>query len=231
MNRPFEVYESQDNFVLRRVLFAVELLDAVTLERVSQGLKEVKAHGLQRKPIVNASGLFVWLDEDVEPLQKISIDPGMLPYEVTERNRDQLNLEHDSAQGKWPLTSIELPPRVDYLFDVGITGLRGTLIEDRYRSEPVLDAEVYLRWLDQDGIWRDAPTKSHTTARGGDFVTILRFAPADEPPPDVSNLTVRLRVRRGDDERGSADLKVLQGRVANPSTPNQFVFAWDELQP
>jgi hypothetical protein len=48
MNRPFEVYESKDKIALRRVLFAIELLDAVTLDRVSQGV-EVKAHGLQGK--------------------------------------------------------------------------------------------------------------------------------------------------------------------------------------
>ncbi len=126
MNRPFEVHASQDKIALRRVLFAIELLDAVTLNRVSQGMKEVKAHGLQGKPIVNTSGLFVWLDEDIEQLQRISIDPGVLPYEETERNRTQLNLDHDSTQRIWPLTSIELPPRVDYPFSTGITGLRGT---------------------------------------------------------------------------------------------------------
>jgi hypothetical protein len=239
VNRPFEVHRPQDRIAQRRVLFAVELLDPVTLDRVSYGMKEVKAHGLQGKPIVNASRLFVWLDEDIEQLQKISIDPGVLPYEETERTRDQLNLKHDSAQRIRPLISIELSPRVDYPFDTGITGLRGTLVEDRTRLEPVPKAEVYLRWLDQDGNWHPAPTRSHTTparsdppAKGGDFVAILRFAPFDDPQLDASgNLTVRLRVERGEDKRGSTDLKVPQGRVVSPSTPNQFVFAWDELEP
>lgn len=230
MNRPFEVYESKDKIALRRVLFAIELIDAVTLNRVSQGMKEVKAHGLQGKPIVNASGFFVWLDEDIEQLQKISINPGMLPYEETERNRAQLNLEHDGAQRKWPLTSIKLSPRVDYPFGTGVTGLRGTLVEDRYRSEPVLDAEVWLRWLDEDNNWHDATTRSHTTAMGGDFVAILRLVPTDELDANRKLLTVRLRVTRSIGERGSADLNILQGRLASPSTPNQFVFAWDELE-
>jgi hypothetical protein len=238
MNRPFEVHRPQDKIARRRVLYAIELLDAVTLDRVSQGVK-VKAHGLQSEPIVNASGLFVWLDEDIEQLQKISIDPGVLPYEETERNHAQLNLEHDSIQGKWPLTSIELSPRVDYAFDAGITGLRGTLVEERERAEPVPKAEVYLRWLDQDGNWHDAPTRSHTTparsdppANGGDFVAILRLAPSEVPQLDADgNLTVRLRVKRGEDERGSDALPVLQGRIANPSTQNKLIFAWDELKP
>jgi len=155
----------------------------------------------------------------------------MLPYEETERIRAQLNLEHDSTQGKWPLTTIELPPRVDYPFTVGISGLRGTLVEDLYRSEPVLDAEVRLCWLDQDANWHDAPTKSHTTPKGGDFVAILRLAPSDDPQLDVTgNLTVRLLVRRDDDERSSGEFPVMQGRVESPSTPNQFDFAWDELE-
>jgi hypothetical protein len=222
MNRPFEVYESTDKIALRRVLFAIELLDAVTLDRVSQGV-DVKAHGLQGKPIVNTGGLFVWLNEDIRKLERISIDPRTLPYEEVELEGTQLQL---------PLTSIELPPRVDYPFTVGTSGLRGTLVEDRYRSEPVLDAEVRLRWQDQDGNWHDAPTTSHTTAKGGDFVAILRFAPSDDPQLDATgNLTVRLRITRGDDERGVTDLKVPQGRIASPSPPNQFVFAWDELEP
>ena len=223
MNRPFDVYESQDRIISRRVLFAIELLDAVTLDRVSQGV-DVQAHGLQGKPIVNAGRLFVWLNEDIGQLERISIDPRTLPYEEIELERTQLQV---------PLTSIELSPRVDYPFNVGITGLRGTLVEDRYRSEPVLDAEVRLRWLDQDGNWLDAPTRSHTAAKGGDFVAILRFAPSDGPQLDATKrkLTVRLRVRRGEDERGSVDLTVPQGRVTRLSTPNQFVFAWDELEP
>jgi hypothetical protein len=222
MNRPFEVYESKDKIALRRVLFAIELLDAVTLERVSQGV-DVKAHGLQGKPIVNTGGLFVWLNEDITKLERISIDPRTLPYE-------EVKLE--SAQLQLPLTSIELPPRLDYPFTVGITGLRGRLVEDRYRSEPLLDAEVRLRWLDQDGNWHDAPTRSHTTAKGGDFVAILRFAPSDDPQIDATgNLTLRVRVKHGEDERGSADLPIRQGRVASPSVLNQFVFAWDELEP
>jgi hypothetical protein len=231
MNRPFEVYESTDKIALRRVLFAVELLDAVTLDRVSYGVKEVKAQGLQGKPIVNHSGLFVWLDEDIEQLQHISIDPGMLPYEKTERSRDLLNLDRDSSQQKWPLTSIELSPRVDYPFGAGITGLRGSLLEERGRPGAISNVEVWLLWLDQDSHWHESMIRSHTTPIGGDFVVILRLAPTDEPQLASGMLTVRVRFRRNDDERTSAERNIRQGRVESPSTPNQFVFAWDELEP
>src|SRR5260221_422241 len=107
----------------RHALFAIELLDAVTLQRVSEGI-EVTAEGLRGKPIVNYGGLFVWLEEKLDPLQKISIDPGVLPYERVERTKAQLNL----PPAPQPLTTIELPPRVDYPFAVGMSGVRGTLI-------------------------------------------------------------------------------------------------------
>jgi hypothetical protein len=239
MNRPFEVYESKDKIARRRVLFALELLDAVTLERVSQGVK-VKAPGLRGEPIINASGLFVWLDEDIRQLERISIDPRTLPYEEAEVNGDQLRLLREAVELKGAQRhTVELPPRVDYPFGTGITGLRGTLVEERARLEPVPKAEVYLRWLDQDDNWHDAPTRSHTTparsdppAKGGDFVAILRLAPSEVPQLDADGkLTVSLRVKRGADERDSTAQKVVQGKVANPSTPTQFVFAWDELEP
>jgi len=215
----------------RNVMFAIELLDAVTLERVSQGV-EVVADGLQGKPIVNGSGLFVWLQEDLAPLQKITIESGPLPYESVTLTPAQLQI---------PLTSVELPPRVDYAFAAGVTGIRGVLIEERLpspqRPVPVRDAEVHLRWLDENSVWQDAPV-SYTDSPGGDFAAVLRFAPADVPLLDNDGaVTVRLHARRGANERESADLKLPQGRITDPSAfaqnppPNPLIFAWDELQP
>jgi hypothetical protein len=219
----------------RSVLFAVELVDAVTLSRISQGV-EVVAEGLQRKPIISASGVFVWLKkasvpDDIASLRKISVNPRTLPYEQVERRADQLQLPPQ----KPPLTIIELPPRVDYAFAAGITGLRGTLIEEQVvppqHPVPIRDAEVRLQWLDEDGVtWRDAPTT--VTNDNGDFVSIVRLAANDVPRLDAGAMTVRLHAKRsGVGERQSADLKLLQGRVADPSTLNDFTFAWDELQP
>jgi hypothetical protein len=53
VSRPFEVYLPLEQGYLRRSLFAIELLDAVTLSRVSQGVKVV-AEGLYGKPTLNA---------------------------------------------------------------------------------------------------------------------------------------------------------------------------------
>jgi hypothetical protein len=211
----------------REVLLAVELLDAVTLERVSQGIK-VNAEGLQAKPVLNASGLFVWLgkDEDFAVLRRISVDPGLRPYEKVER---------EAAHVLRPLTRIELPPRIDYPFASGITGLRGTLIERPVISpeqpDPVRDGKVRLRWLDDDGQWKDGVVTSRTDPKRGDFVSILRLAPDEKPNVDADGLiTVRLRVsREGVNDRNSADLKLLPGRIKNPSDSNRLTFAWNEL--
>lgn len=221
MNGPFQVRLPPDKFWHRPVLFALELRDAVTLERVWKGVT-VKAHGLQGKPVVNQSGLFVWLQEDITRLQKISIDPGALPFESVEIRADKL---------QQPLHVVELPPRVDYSFDAGVTGLRGTLIEERMQSKPVKDAQVTLRWLDEDDDWHTTPTYSHTTAKGGDFVAILRLAKGDFPKLEQGKLTTRLYVKRGSNERHSPELELIQGRVAYPLPPTRPTFAWDELQP
>jgi hypothetical protein len=224
MSRPFDVKLPLETAYHRRVLVALELLDAVTLSRISQGVKVV-ADGLEGQPTVNASGLFVWLKEDTTNLRKISIDPGQLPYESLELTRGDVTM---------PLTTVQLQPRADYAFAAGITGLRGTLIEDRTSIPvvPVSNAEVHLRWLDDNGVWQDAPTISRTDKKRGDFVSILRLNPTEVPDIDPGgNVTVRLHARRDSNERTSADFRLLQGRIMEPSTANKLTFAWDELQP
>ena len=222
MNRPFEV--QLETAYERKVLFALELLDAVTLSRVSHGVKEVVAAGLKGKPILNKSGYFVWLEEDFSRLQKITFDLGLLPYDSREVRATEVTR---------PLTTIQLQPRLDYPFAAGTTGIRGTLIEQRVvPPQPVAGADIGLSWLDDDNVtWRDAPTISRTNS-DGDFVSILRLAPTDVPDLDADRrLTVRLRARRNTNERTSSDLKLLQGRVADPSTLSALTFAWAELQP
>ena len=228
MSQRFDVRLPLEEAYRRRVLFGIELLDAVTLSPVNQGLTVV-ARGLLGKPIVNAGGLFVWLQEDIQNLQTISIDPGALPYEGLELKPSQLNL----PPIKPALTTIELQPRVGYSFGPGITGLRGTLIESRVDPpKPVANAAVHLQWLDDENNWHNAPTTSQTDQNRGDFVSILRLAPTEVPLLDKGEVTVRLRAsRNGGAERGSDDFKLSQGRITDPSTLNPLIFAWDELQP
>src|SRR5215813_12872832 len=100
MSRPFAVKLPLEQAYSRRSTFAIELLDAVTLARVTQGVT-VTANGLHGKPIINAGGLFVWLLEDLAPLQNVSIDPGTLPYEQIELDPADLTLPPDPR----PLTT------------------------------------------------------------------------------------------------------------------------------
>lgn len=233
MSRPFEIGIAEKAYE-RQGLFAIELVDGVTLDRVTAGVK-VTAEGLTGDPVVNASGMFVWLKQDAATaagLSKLSIDPGILPFERLDLEPADLNLPPDPR----PITTIALPPRVDYPFAPGLTGVRGSLIETRVtppqNPTPVGNAEVHLRWLDDNGVWRDAPIKSRTREKSGDFVSVLSLAPNDVPDIDADGkLTVRLRVRRDTSERSSSDFKLLQGRVMDPSTLSTLTFAWDELQP
>ncbi len=199
--RPFEIYAEQA--YARDVLFAVELLDAVTLERIGPGMT-VTAEGLQGKPVVNNSGFFVWLQEDFEQLEKLVVNSGRLPYEYVEKAK---------ADVQRPLTSIELSPRPDYSFPSGITGLLGTLLEERPPRPriPVANAKLYLKWLDDLGNLQDPPTISHTN-ENGDFVVFLRFAQNEVPQVDAKGaLTVRLQVVRDSETRRSPDLKLTRG--------------------
>ena len=227
MSRLFLVRFSLEPAYVRRSLFAIELLDAVTLARVTQGIKVV-AQGIKGRPTVNSSGLFVWRPEPLEPLTKVSIDPGSLPYEQMEILKAELALPPAPV----PLTTIQLRPRADYPFQTGLTGMRGVLLEDRTLPKtPVAGVDVQSRWLDADGNWRDAPTTSRTNT-DGEFVSFVRFAASDVPSLDPNKaLTVRLRVVRDGATRDSSDLKLPQGRIADSSTLSALTFAWDELQP
>lgn len=225
MTRPFGVHLPLEVGYMRQALFGIELLDAVTLARISNGVRVV-AEGLRGRSVINGSGVFAWFREDLSLLKKITIDPGVLPYEETEIGPAEL---------VFPIKTVELAPRANYPFASGITGLRGVLIEERIAEPaPVRDASVWLRWLDENGVWRDAPTAGRTGAKG-DFVSFLRLSPADIPLVEADGtFTVRLRARRSGDERESADWKLPQGRIADPSTfdqgANALIFAWDELQ-
>ena len=203
----------------RNAMLALEVLDAVTLQRVSAGI-DVRAEGLRGKPVTNTGGLFVWKQEDMSALQRVVIDPLKLPYEA---------VRIEAADLVTPIHVVQLPPRASYAFAAGKTAVRSTLIESRADTpaRPVTDAQVRLVWLDDDGVtWRDAPTLSHTDTHG-DFAAIARLAGNDLPRLDANgDMAVRLRVRRGGAERGSAAIALAPGRLAQPRA-----FAWDELQP
>jgi hypothetical protein len=203
----------------RDVLFALELIDAVTLRRVSRGVKPV-AEGLRGEPIVNAGGLFVWLHEEISALRRITFDTDSLPLRVD---------DVDAADLQRPLMTLQLSPTAGYPFAAGTTAVRSVVLESNAGERvPLANARVRLAWLDDQGpTWRDAPTVSRTGPRG-DFAALLRLAPSHLPQFDANGeITVRLFASRDGeaDERFTSPFQIPQGRVTDAPA-----FAWDDLQ-
>jgi hypothetical protein len=212
-------------------MLGVELLDSVTLQRVSRGVI-VTAKGLTGVPILNESGIFVWRSEDITKLEKLVIDPQTVPFEP---------VEILPAQVVRPLHRVELRPRASYPFPIGITAIRGSLYETRVplgtQPTPVVSAAIRLQWLDDDGTtWRpwQAPT---TTNAMGEFVAILRLARGRAPQPDQPSradqhprfdaqgrMTVRLFAKKAAGPEKQITFQLPQGRVVDET------YAWDELQ-
>lgn len=218
MVRHFEVRLPLERAYTREAKLAVELLDAVTLERVSQGV-EVTADGLSGKPKINGGGLFVWVNEDVTKLVTLSIKPRTLPFEA---------VEIPAAQVTRPLHRVELQPLASYPFAPGVTVIRGSLYETTPAAgappQVIRSATIRLEWLDDDGFtWRPSQTSAVTNA-AGDFIAIVRLARAEEPRLDPDGkMSLRLFARRANGQQKQSTFQLPQGRVANET------YAWDEL--
>ncbi|MEO8186105.1 MAG: hypothetical protein ABI580_01925 [Burkholderiaceae bacterium] len=219
MSRRFEVGQPLERAYTRKAMLGIELLDAVTLERVAQGI-EVTAKGLTGKPIVNESGLFVWLQEDVTKLERVIVEPRAAPFE---------RVEIAAAQVTRPLHRVELMPRASYPFSPGITAIRGSLYEKRVplgtAPAAIAGATIRLEWLDDDGAtWHPWQAPSATGA-AGDFASILRLSHAQVPKLDAQEkMNVRLFAKRAAGPQKQKTFQLLQGRVADE------IFAWDDLQ-
>lgn len=206
-----------DDAFRRRLLCAVELVDAVTLNRVTAGLK-VSARGLQRKPVINAGGFFIWLEEGARQPTRILVDASDTPY---------ANAETAPPGAPAASVRIELAPRFAYAFPPGATALRGTLRVSRFgQPEPVAGAAITLQWSNGSA-WIDAPV-TVTTEASGDFAAPLRLAPKAEPRMLPGGcLAVRLKVARGGATRTSDEFALAAERVGGRDQP----FIWDDLHP
>jgi hypothetical protein len=196
-------------------------LERIRLERIPRGTAqgmEVTAQGLTGKPVVNESGIFVWLEEDITKLEKVVVEPGALPFE---------RVEIAAAQVARPLHRVQLMPLGSYPFSPGVTGIRGSLYETRVPLGTY--PEAIATWRP----WQ-APA---VTNKAGDFTSILRLArgqspQADQPPRadqqprlDAKGMmTVRLFAKRAAGPQKQKSFQLLQGRVADE------ILAWDELQ-
>jgi hypothetical protein len=211
----------------RTVLLAVELLDAVTLEPVSRGVR-VSAPPLAYAPIVSASGRFVWLLAGPQRPQRVLVDAGALPYDSEEIDAPPLP---DPLLPATPrLMRIWLRPRRGYLFADGVMILRGSLAETIGAPPvPVEDAEVWLEWQDEvAGTWLEQRARSFTRTRGGgEFAVFLRLVAPDQPLLEGGLMQVRIGVRRpGGALKYTAPLAARQGQARAAL----LRLAWDHLE-
>lgn len=228
MARPFEVYEplerpwTQTDGWSRKGMLAVEVLDAVTLQRISQGIT-VTAKGVRGRPVVNHGGLYVWRGENLTGFAGIAIDPGVLPF---------VGVDLAQADVTLPLHTLTLQPRSDYAFSAGTTAILGSLIESvplpGAKPTVIPGASIRLEWLDDDGTtWHRPPQRFFTDSRG-EFAAFVPFLPADLPQLDVGgHLKLRLFANRMPAVLPAvekfAELTHPQGRVSNA------IHAWDQL--
>ena len=238
MDRSFPIYAPEE--LLRKVLFAVELIDPVTQALVSQGVKVI-AEGLTSKPIVNRSGRFVWLKEGEARPTSIIVEPGTRPYEAVTASAPQLPDDLDKATEAQRLVRIYLKPTRAYEFIEGITAVRGTLLKTTGGTvAPIAKAEVQLKWFDDNSQrWIQAPN-STTTDKDGEFAVFVRLLPKPPAQPDIVDgfLRIHLRVtRNGETRKTPEDFGFLgqdrepKGRIPEGQVLRRHVtLAWDELQ-
>jgi hypothetical protein len=221
-----------------RTRLAVEVRDAVTLERISDGLT-VTADGLYSPPRLSAGRVFVWLLPRVGmPIPThVSVDPGNQPYQKAELDLAPV------APNQTAVAQIQLAPTRAYPFTSGLTVVRAALIRDALESpvQPLSDVSVLLQWIDDTKpgtVWVDAPTESVTDVNG-DFAALLRFTATQQPRLSANGLLrIRLAGTYTLPRRYSPELTVPVGRVIDPvatknhpSDPTLPYFRWTDFQP
>lgn len=233
MTRRFVVSAPPEIAYTREGMLAVEVLDAVTLERVTQGV-EVIAKGIAGKPVVNHGGLYVWVKQDATKFDGLTIDPFSAPFE---------RVELTAAQVIRPIHSVQLNPLPSYPFAPGVTAIRGRLVESDSMPPQVPriaipGATMQFEWLDDDGTTWHPWQAPRITTKTGDFTAMVRLArgrlhegPAPLPPqPDEprldanGNMSIRVSARRANGAQKQKIYPLQQGRVIDKT------FAWDDLQ-
>ena len=225
----------------RQVLLAVELLDPVTLRLVHRGV-DVKAAGLDGKPIVSRSGRFVWLREGEAWPDRITVDPHKLPFAAPGPVQPPRPVDFGKPKEAELKVPIVLHPTSAYDFSSGVTAIRGALHEsDDDGAAPVAGAVVELAWRDlTPGSWVAAAVPA-TTDAAGQFAVFLRLAPVPPARPDLVDgvfLRVQLRVTHAgdtlstkDDFEFSNDPAVPKGRLREGLPLARAVrLGWRELR-
>lgn len=209
----------------RLSMFAIEVVDAITLERITSGVK-FTVEGLNHAPTQNASGLKVWGKEEATRLRRVTIDPQKLPYEAIELSPDDIaELVQAASSGQALIKTVQLPPGDGEPVPANLTVYRGALLEGASTPVPVPGAAASLEWLDGTN-WNSIDTEFPIRSASGTFIIVLRIPPEHLPPLDQDgNATVRLRVRIGAERRRSLPLQLAWGKANTAPSP----FFWRDL--
>jgi hypothetical protein len=216
----------------RQAIFGLELIDAVTLDRVYKGIR-VTARGLPKDPKLNSSGVYFWLGERKNQIiESISIDPVDRPFEPLIIPPIVLD-----GTARPILHRVELAPRPDYPIPSGTMGLMDRLVEDANAAQviPVVNAQITLQFFEAiqptgSVKWHDSRVVTHTNSNG-DFVSIWRAKKEDEmkdvmPEPNVS---LRIQVQRDGLTRSSQPWEQPFGEFRFPKPDAKQKFAWNSM--
>jgi hypothetical protein len=188
--------------ITREVAVAVELLDPVTQQRVSQGLK-VTLGGRADSPYISPTRRFVWLGNAAAPWPAtISVDPGKLPFAPI------ANQPLAAAPANWPHVDPEarrirvtLTPTALYPYEEGVTAITGYLyrkIPPNGTKQGISGAEVWFQWAAGASWFPGTPPRVKTDARG-EFGLFARIPQVTGQDLDVLRglLKVRVFVKNG----------------------------------
>jgi hypothetical protein len=172
-----------------RVTLAVGAVDAVTGRLIRDGVK-ARIDGLKDQPIVNASGMLVFINLPEQPRYEVEVDGRRAGFPFVER----FTFTPPAADDKDPVPrrrDVLLAPGPDYAFAPGTTLVRGVVTRS---SAPVADASVSATAA---GSGTAFATRS---IANGAFALALRLPPpgTDEAEAAVS---VTITVSEGADTR------------------------------
>ena len=210
----------EPNNLTRRVHFALELVDPFTGANIYRGI-EIEAKAADGRPtgdepVVNRSGRFVWIarDQSRRPaIASIAYRPVRLPFVPGE-----INLAGGPPTGK--LVSRRLTPTHAYSVPLGVTAIRGRLVERNGEEiNPIPAAAVQIAWaMEQPPNWIPAFPTSVTDIAVGEALTdgsgqFLVFARLPKPRTRVSDYIGRQRAGGQAFGDPTVDVDVLRGWV------------------
>jgi hypothetical protein len=245
--------QKEPDVLRRRVLFAVGLVDPLTGEFISSGIK-VSVDGLVRRPIVNRTGYFVWLVEGDARPSEVTVIPDGAPYERETVAVDTLpppppedpSLPIDRKDEPQRRLHIFLRPTAAYPFPDGAIIVRGKLRETDAPNAPgVTDARIGLDWnaeppptttlATEVAHWISSPAAA-ATSEHGEFTVALALPPGAKPAHKTT-FGLRLRCERAGDIRTGIEIVLppVEHGPIKASDRNSYFFndpvIWNQLKP